>query len=63
MESGIGSIAAKIDSVLSKLTTMDSGKAMRRAAMNKMLNSVMADDKGETARFDLREEMHRNEYF
>ena len=47
MENGIGSIAAKIDAVLGKLNTMDSGKAMRRAAVNKMMNSVMADDNGE----------------
>ena len=50
METGISSIAAKIDAVLTKLGAMDSGKAMRRAMMNKKLNSVMADDNGERER-------------
>ena len=50
MENGIGSIASKIDAVLKKLDAMDSGKAMRRAAMNKMLNSITADDNGERER-------------
>ena len=50
MENGISSIAAKIDAVLTKLGAMDSGKAMRRAMMNKKLNSVMADDNGERER-------------
>ena len=58
MENGIGSIASKIDAVLKKLDAMDSGKAMRRAAMNKMLNSITADDNGERERGILLRSMH-----
>ena len=47
MEGGIYSIASKIDAVLKRLSAMDRGSAMRKAARNKMLNSVMADDNGE----------------
>ena len=47
MEGGIYSIASKIDAVLTRLSAMDRGSAMRRAVRNKMLNSVMADDNGE----------------
>ena len=57
MESGISSIATKIEAVLSRLSAMDSGKAMRRAAMNKMLNSITADDNGEKDGRIWREEM------
>ena len=47
MESGISSIASKIDAVLTRLNAMDSGKAMRRAAMNKAMNKMLADDNSE----------------
>jgi hypothetical protein len=47
MENGIGSIVTKIDAVLLKLDSMESGKARRRMAMNKMLNSITENEDGE----------------
>lgn len=46
MESSIGSIVNKIDAVLTRLETMEGGKARRRAAMNKMLTSITENDDG-----------------
>ncbi len=50
MESSIGSIVNKIDAVLVRLETMEGSKARRRAAMNKMLNSITENDDGEWSR-------------
>ena len=46
MEHSIGSIVSKIDAVLLKLESMESGRAKRKARMSKILGTITEDDSG-----------------
>ena len=48
MEQSIGSIVAKIDSVLVKLDYMERNKTKRKAAMSKILGTITEDDGSES---------------
>ena len=47
MEQSIGSIVAKIDTVLVKLDHMEKNKTKRKAAMSKILGTITEDDGSE----------------
>jgi polycystin 2 len=52
MEQSIGSIVAKIDTVLVKLDYMEKNRSKRKAAMSKILGTITEDDGSESRNLD-----------